>query len=79
MKKRDLYTWKWTSKFLEVKDLFLLNVQTYKSKLITFFLLLYDLKFGKISLFYCNGYSHAIFTIKKCSRHFFAVLLLFMT
>ena len=29
----------------------------------TFLLLFHSLKFGKTSLFCCNGYSHAIFTI----------------
>ena len=31
--------------------------------LITFLFLFNDLKYGKNSLFCCNGYSHAIFTI----------------
>ena len=34
-----------------------------EKSLITFLLLFNDLKYGKISLFCCNGYSHAIFTI----------------
>ena len=34
-----------------------------ENSLITFLLLFDDLKFGKNSLFFCNGYSHAIFTI----------------
>ena len=34
-----------------------------EKSLITFLLLFNDLKYGKNSLFYCNGYSHAIFTI----------------
>ena len=34
-----------------------------KKTLITFELLFNDLKYGKNSLFYCNGYSQAIFTI----------------
>ena len=34
-----------------------------KKSLITFLLLFNDLKYGKNSLFCCNGYSHAIFTI----------------
>ena len=34
-----------------------------ENPLITFLLLFNDLKYGKNSLFCCNGYSHAIFTI----------------
>ena len=34
-----------------------------KKSLIIFLLLFNDLKYGKNSLFCCNGYSHAIFTI----------------
>ena len=34
-----------------------------KNLLMTFLLLFNDLKFGKSSLFYCNGYRHAIFKI----------------
>ena len=34
-----------------------------EKSLITFLLLFNDLKYGKNSLFCCNGYSHAIFTI----------------
>ena len=34
-----------------------------KKSLITYLLLFYDLKYFKNSLFCCNGYSHAIFTI----------------
>ena len=35
-----------------------------EKSLITFLLLFYDLKYGRNSLFCCNGYSHAI--KKKC-------------
>ena len=34
-----------------------------KKSLIAFLLLFNDLKYGKNSLFCCNGYSHAIFII----------------
>ena len=34
-----------------------------EKSLMTFLLLFNSLKFGKTSLFCCNGYSHAIFTI----------------
>ena len=34
-----------------------------EKSLITFLLLFNDLKYGKNSLFCCNGYSHVIFTI----------------
>ena len=34
-----------------------------KNGKITFLMLINDLKYGKNSLFCCNGYSHAIFTI----------------
>ena len=34
-----------------------------EKSLISFLLLFKDLKFGKCSLFCCNGYNHAIFTI----------------
>ena len=34
-----------------------------EKSLITFLLLFIDLKYGKNSLYCCNGYSHAIFTI----------------
>ena len=34
-----------------------------ENSLMTFLLLFNDLKFGKSSLFCCNGYRHAIFTI----------------
>ena len=35
----------------------------FKKSLFTFLLLFNDLKYGKNSLFCCNGYCHAIFTI----------------
>ena len=34
-----------------------------EKSLMTFLVLFNSLKFGNISLFCCNGYSHAIFTI----------------
>ena len=34
-----------------------------EKSLITFLLLFNDLKYGKNSLFCCNGYNHTIFTI----------------
>ena len=40
-----------------------LLIEKIEISLMTFLLLLYDLKLGENSLFCCNGYSDAIFTI----------------
>ena len=46
-------------------------LNNYKNeKIINYFLLLYnDLEYGKNSLFCCNGYRHAIFTILYYESH----------